>query len=491
MSFKCVNFWLIVLPCLLLVACGNSTDKSNMITVSIEGSGAVVSNDEAIDCGDKCSAVYYSNELFESDYLRKTIELTAIPNENQRFYGWSGCPQANHEVCTIDVRANSGDLEVKAIFESLAVNLYDLTFESPDHMVGQPPHFGPGPKLVPQNYAIGTIYEQFSPKVVEDGKLPGKILLFQPQLNATGTYSTVDALTLALGHNADIYTMETDMIISYLDTNSPFIIFTDKSSQSNALTFYDSGVAKFDGVPLFNFNFGVKFHICLEINFQDRVTKIYYNDIFIKNIDFSIDSTLDDVNDFRFYSGFSLLNRIEMDNIRIDALLNTQLPQPEPLSGGTYLIDFDHPPLSSYGPKPYHEDGFNITYPAMRSIGGIPTPSVPFNGTTNVAFASSCWPLIYHKYGYEFNLLSIDTAGYNNGISISDFIVIHGITSDGKTISRTINWNYLYLNFETVYFDETWKNLRYIYFTDGVFSADNIVIQLTNNRIGLLPAIRN
>jgi len=77
-----------------------------MLTVvkSGSGSGTVTSDDEAINCGTVCSQTYTSGTL---------IELTATPDEDSGFEGWSG--DISSTSSTVPVIIN-GDMTIIAVF---------------------------------------------------------------------------------------------------------------------------------------------------------------------------------------------------------------------------------------------------------------------------------------------------------------------------------------------------------------------------------------
>jgi len=74
------------------------------ILKSGSGNGTVTSDDEAIDCGSVCSQTYTSGTL---------IKLTATPDENSGFEGWSGDISAT--TATVPVIIN-GNMTVMAVF---------------------------------------------------------------------------------------------------------------------------------------------------------------------------------------------------------------------------------------------------------------------------------------------------------------------------------------------------------------------------------------
>jgi len=74
------------------------------ILKSGSGSGTVTSDDEAINCGTVCSQSYTSGTL---------IKLTATPDENSGFEGWSG--DISSTTSTVPVIIN-GDMTIIAVF---------------------------------------------------------------------------------------------------------------------------------------------------------------------------------------------------------------------------------------------------------------------------------------------------------------------------------------------------------------------------------------
>lgn len=79
-----------------------STFKSieELLTIEVEGQGTVEVNQES----------------FESDPSRRTVTLTAIPNEGWRFTEWSGDVSSTNEVITVIV---DGDIDIRGKFNQL------------------------------------------------------------------------------------------------------------------------------------------------------------------------------------------------------------------------------------------------------------------------------------------------------------------------------------------------------------------------------------
>ncbi len=78
------------------------------------GNGTVTSDDGGISCGSDCT---------ESYPLGTTVTLTAIPDENSTFAGWSGGCNGPNSTCTVVMNS---DVNVTAVFSSPNQNQYPL-----------------------------------------------------------------------------------------------------------------------------------------------------------------------------------------------------------------------------------------------------------------------------------------------------------------------------------------------------------------------------
>jgi hypothetical protein len=77
------------------------------------GSGAVISSLPGIDCGQFCKGSF-ANEMFTAGQ----VVLTATPDANSDFGGWTNCPSASGTQCTVGA---AGDRTVTATFTLKAV----------------------------------------------------------------------------------------------------------------------------------------------------------------------------------------------------------------------------------------------------------------------------------------------------------------------------------------------------------------------------------
>jgi uncharacterized repeat protein (TIGR03803 family) len=66
------------------------------LTASKSGNGLVTSSDGFINCGSNCSHTYIAG---------KSVTLTASPDQNWVFKGWSGCENMNGNVCTVTMNS--------------------------------------------------------------------------------------------------------------------------------------------------------------------------------------------------------------------------------------------------------------------------------------------------------------------------------------------------------------------------------------------------
>lgn len=114
-----------VILLLLLASCssnqGGGVIPEPEFTLSVEktgnGSGTVTSDPVGIDCGLNCS------ETFDEGTL---VTLTATPDDDSVFAGWSGCDTTSDTTCTVTLGSST---EVTASFEQEQANTVEVTTE--------------------------------------------------------------------------------------------------------------------------------------------------------------------------------------------------------------------------------------------------------------------------------------------------------------------------------------------------------------------------
>ncbi|MFZ1640196.1 MAG: DUF1566 domain-containing protein [Candidatus Contendobacter sp.] len=80
----------------------------SLLSVAKAGSGTVTSNRPGIDCGKYCQGSF-ANEMFTAGQ----VVLTATPGAGSNFGGWTNCPSASGNRCTVN---SAGDRTVTAAF---------------------------------------------------------------------------------------------------------------------------------------------------------------------------------------------------------------------------------------------------------------------------------------------------------------------------------------------------------------------------------------
>ena len=120
MRFGKSMIWLSMLVALLLAGCGSGADKNEAgaaadLTVTVAGTGSVVSSVAGIDCGSgssgDCSETYASGTL---------VTLTASPAAGWRFVGWTGGGCNGTATCVMTMSAAT---TVTATFDQLTFTL--------------------------------------------------------------------------------------------------------------------------------------------------------------------------------------------------------------------------------------------------------------------------------------------------------------------------------------------------------------------------------
>lgn len=468
-----------------LSGCSSDSDDSGSSTAStlsfsVIGPGSVISSDGSLDCYSTCATTYS---------VASTVHLTAVPTTGARFLGWSwsGCQPMDGPDCDVPVGPGKNNLQLIAEFESLAMKVYDITFEEPAHTISMSPSFGTTPEYVSEYFSDSGSSGLFAPKIADGhGTLTSQVLLFQPRNIVGGTSIIPDGLTLALNHGADSYKIEFDLVVTEVASFSPFRVLFDWPS-SNDLEFNLSGEILFGGTLIGSFVAGEKLHVVTEISIVNRQAVININGTSSGAL--ALDVLTTDINNIRMHLGGELTSRAAIDNIHITALLSEQLPNPEPDSAGKYVIDFELPIITStngqdsYGPRPYGEDGFNITYP-LRFDPAIVGFNVPTNGSIHAGYTINSVPIIYHQYGYPFQLLSMDVAQYSIFLERTSDLVITGITKTGLVKTKAISNTMFSMFFNTITFDPSWSDLFYVIINDDGFAMDNIVVKINEEKIG-------
>jgi len=362
------------------------------------------------------------------------------------------------------------------------VKLYEITFEEPMHTANESPSFGATEENVSEYF--DKTY-QFTPTVVDGhGALTGQVLLFQPLLTVFGTGIAGDSLWLALKHGADSYKIEFDLVVTEVAPTSPLLIRFDWP-RVNRLEFNSSGDILFGGALIGNYLAGEKLHVVAEISVANKLVVFNINGKSTGAL--SLDGLSMDIDNFRIDLGGELTSRAAIDNIYITAGLNEQLPIPEPDGEGKYVIDFVLPVITSPSGAdssvlPYSQGGFNLTYVAGIDpvvLGGNPT-----NRSVYSRFALFSRPVLYHQYGYTFQLLSIDVAQYSGAAGpITRDVEVIGIKKSGQMINTFIDKAMFGMFFNTITFDSSWSDLMYVVINDA-YSLDNIAVKLNEKTIG-------
>ena len=456
----------------------NDPDSATQSTISLSviGPGSIVSNDGSLDCDSTCSATYT---------IASTVNLTAVPDADSRFVGWSwfGCQPMDQRDCDVAVGPGKNNVQLNAEFESTAVKVYDITFEEPIHTANEPPKFGATEEYVSEYYDIS---DQFTPTVVDGhGALTSQVLLFQPRLNVPGTLIARDDMSLFLKHGADSYKIEFDLVVTEVAPASPLLIRVDWPRE-NRLEFDSSGNILFNGASIGTYVAGEKLHVVADISVVNK--QVAFNINGTATGAQSLDGLSVDIDNIRMELGGEETSRAAIDNIHILARLNESLPVPEPDGEGKHVMDFELPVITSpsggsSNALPYSQDGFNLT--SVARIDPVIHGGNPTNGSIYSRFALFSRPILYHQYGYGFQLLSIDVAQYSDvsGPLTRDIEVI-GIKKSGQMINTFVDKAMFGMFFNTINFDASWSDLKYVVINDDVYSLDNIVVKLNDQSIG-------
>ena len=96
------------------VGMASATLRSLSVAKSGTGAGTITSADGGIDCGDACWYSYFPGTQ---------VTLTATPDANSAFSGWSGCDSTNGNTCTVTMTAGKSPVATFSPGVALSVNL--------------------------------------------------------------------------------------------------------------------------------------------------------------------------------------------------------------------------------------------------------------------------------------------------------------------------------------------------------------------------------
>lgn len=464
-----------------LAACDASNNDSSL-TVTKQGLGVVVSDDDLINCGEVCTASYAGEH---------TIKLTADPDIHYTLLDWTGCTHVDETGCTVEIGQSTGDVEVLVRFEYMLVSIYDITFEQPEHIVNTCPSFGFGPKYIPEAFPFCSNTNYIAPMVVDGlGAMQSQVLLMQPQLNTSGSI-VGDYLTLSLAHDSEYYSIEMDMLLSSRITGSSFKIFLNSDTNQSDIEFLLDGSVSFNGVQIATYNFNEVIHLKIEADILNDLVDISLNDQVVNGI--NLGTYNEDLGAIRFYLLTDDASQVALDNINVKTRLNSTLAIPAYDNGDSYVIDFELPVITSTtgqsatGLHPYDDDHFNITS-VLRRDPAIVGSAVPTNGSVHSAFTSTSNPVIYHKYGYTFQLVGAEFAQYSEISSLTNDLIFTGVKQSGEVLTHTIDKAGISMFFSQHNFPAEWNDLRYVIVNTSGFSIDNIVLKLDSQEVGYATA---
>jgi len=445
----------------------------NTVTVQQNGAGVVTSADGLIDCGVACESNYQDVGI---------VELIATANTDYKFIDWTGCYSSTDNSCFVQTGPDTHDFNVAARYNPLTVNLYNLTFEQPEHQVGHPPTYGFGPAYVTEDYAIGTSREQFSPFIYNDTVANSNVLVFQAQSNGSNIIG--DELSLALGEKAERYRFEWDMQINQISDFTIYKVFFDWPNSNNELDFNVNGNIFFNSVAVSTYILKQPFHVSVDIDLVNKLADVAINTDKVTGI--PIDSATTDIGSIRYYLfGANVTDNYSIDNIIISARLNSQLTVTPPNDNNEYIVDFDSPSITSSsgqfstGVSPYNENNFNITE-VLRRDPVLNQPGIPSNGSINAGLALYSNPILYHQYGYVFSLYSIDIAEYSSITGPSSGEIV-GYKRNGGVVTKTIDSSVIGADFTTIVFGSDWKDLNYVMFNIDGNTIDNVVLGVSDS----------